>query len=355
MPLLLSPEEHQAVFEANEAPAPVLDLLGAAAFRMAGTALKLGVFEALADGPLSADDVAARAGTHPRGTRLLLDALASYGYVRAGGDGRYGVTEMAEKWMLRASPASFATTVEFWDALLYELWGSLERSVSTGAPPTDWYRWLEENPRTQRSFHAMLGGIAQATAASLVQVVPVPDGPARLLDVGGAHARYALAFCRAHPQLKATVLDFPGALAVGRENAAAEGMGDRVAFEPGDFLCDPLPTGYDVVLLCSIVHGLSPAENRDLLRACFAALRPGGRIVVVEQLEEPQGGQGAIGDAFLRTFSLNMFHLQGAQTYRFGEIAGWLREAGFGPAEAVSVPDALDTAVVAARPAEVGA
>lgn len=352
MPLLLSPEEHQAVFEANEAPAPVLDLLGAAAFRMAGTALKLGVFEALADGPLPADDVAARAGTHPRGTRLLLDALASYGYVRADG-GRYAVTGMAEKWMLRASPASFANTVEFWDALLYELWGSLERSVATGAPPTDWYRWLEENPRTQRSFHAMLGGIAQATAASLVTVVDVPAGPARLLDVGGAHARYAIAFCRAHPALRATVLDFPGALAVGRENAAAEGLADRIDFAPGDFLSDPLPGGHDVVLLCSIVHGLSPAENAALLRTCFDALKPGGRVVVVEQLEEPQGGQGAIGDAFLRTFSLNMFHLQGAQTYRFAEIAAWLREAGFGEAEAVAVPDALDTAIVAARPAEV--
>src|SRR5688572_22147046 len=143
MPLQLSPEEHQALFETHQGPAPMLDLLGAAALRMAATATRLGVFDALAEGPLTVAEVAERTGTHPRGAALLLDALRAHGYVRTheNGDGgeQWENSEASTRWLVRAGKPSFADTLEFWDALLFELWPSLERSLTEGRPPTDWY------------------------------------------------------------------------------------------------------------------------------------------------------------------------------------------------------------------------
>ncbi|HST62263.1 MAG TPA: methyltransferase dimerization domain-containing protein, partial [Longimicrobium sp.] len=81
MPLQLKPDQHQAFFDTHQAPAPMLDLLGAAALRMAAAATRLGVFDTLAQGPLPADEVAQRTGTDPRGTLVLLDALHAHGYV----------------------------------------------------------------------------------------------------------------------------------------------------------------------------------------------------------------------------------------------------------------------------------
>jgi ubiquinone/menaquinone biosynthesis C-methylase UbiE len=170
------------------------------------------------------------------------------------------------------------------------------------------------------------------------------------VDVGGSHAIFSLAFLRAHPGLSATVLDFPGALEVGRENARAEGMEERVELVPGDFLSAPLGGGYDVALLCSIVHGLSPEANTDLLRRVRDALKPGGRVVVVEQTEGGGGApRGAVDEAFMRTFSLNLYHLTGAQTWSFAEIAGWLEAAGFRDASETAVPGSLDRVVQAVR------
>ena len=46
----------------------------------------------------------------------------------------------------------------------------------------------------------------------IVRLAPLPAGARRLLDIGGGHGRYALAFLHKHPELRATVFDSPRAL-----------------------------------------------------------------------------------------------------------------------------------------------
>ena len=60
----------------------MLDFLGAQAFRTVCVAVKLGVFEALSAGPLTAGKAARRVAADERGTTLLLEALDSLGYVK---------------------------------------------------------------------------------------------------------------------------------------------------------------------------------------------------------------------------------------------------------------------------------
>src|SRR5206468_9814434 len=63
-------------------------------------ATKLDVFESLADGPLTAEEVAQRCGTHPRATVQLLNALVGVGclHVRAR---RYGLRRSLRSWALK--------------------------------------------------------------------------------------------------------------------------------------------------------------------------------------------------------------------------------------------------------------
>ena len=79
------------------------------------------------------------------------------------------------------------------------------------------------------------------------------------------------------------------------------------------------------------------------------ALKPGGRVVIVEQTEGGGEPRGPVDDAFMRTFSLNLFHLLGAQTWSFAEIAGWLEAAGFRDPAETAVRGSLDRVVQAVR------
>lgn len=327
MPVPLSPEAARLFLETDQAPAPHLDFLNAASFRTAGAAQRLGVFDALADGPVPVPELAGRLDVSERGLGQLLHALAGFGYVTTGPDG-WANTAKADKW-LRDVPGGYGVVFRFWHTVLTELWSDLEQSVRTGEPAVDFYQWLGERPPVLRAFQTMLSRLADALTPEVLEAVPVAPEHRRLLDIGGGHATYTTAFCQRYPELTATVLDLPEALEIGREAVATAGLTDRVAFRAGDLGSVRFPPEFDLALLFNIVHGMPPERVRELFRAVADAIRPGGRLVVLEPLSDLAGEGGAIGEAFVHTFSLNLFHSQGGQIYGYPELAEWLAEAGF--------------------------
>jgi hypothetical protein len=70
------------------------------------TATKLDIFESLAAGPLTAEEVAQRCGTHPRATEHLLNALVGVGCLQVRG-GRYRLRRSLRSWALKDGKHSF--------------------------------------------------------------------------------------------------------------------------------------------------------------------------------------------------------------------------------------------------------
>ncbi|MEU1877412.1 methyltransferase [Streptosporangium sp. NPDC020072] len=322
MPLYLDPEELR-----YQAPGPHLDLIGAMAFRAAGAAQRLGIFEALTAGPSSAAELAARTGTDPGTLPVLLDGLVGFGYLDRGARGTYANSPMTANSLDRRDPWSYAPALAFWHDLLDELWDGLEETVRTGRPQADFYTWLEGRPRTLRDFQTMLDGMAAGMAPLIAETAPDPGE--RLLDVGGGHARHSVALCQVHPRLTATVVDLPGAIEGGRTRVEEAGLGDRVTLVPGDVTTADLGTGYDTALLFNVCHGFDAAANRALLGRVAAALRPGGTLLVLETFADLPEGTSPVAEAFLRSFSLNLAVTQGGRLHSFADVAGWLAEAGF--------------------------
>jgi precorrin-6B methylase 2 len=164
-------------------------------------------------------------------------------------------------------------------------------------------------------------------ADEVVAKVKLPPSARRLWDIGGGHGLYSIKFCRLYPALSATVFDVPQALEVARGTIGADGMGDRVRVQKGDFWKDDIGTGSDVALLFNVIHIYSPERNTELLRKVAGALNQEGLIVIMEQIASTVSGSTA--KALARLQGLNFFNDLGAKTYGFDEIAGWLTKAGF--------------------------
>jgi SAM-dependent methyltransferase len=326
----------------NLGPAPILDIWGAAGFRIVLAAVRLEVFEALADGPLPSAALAQRLQTDPRGTTLLLNALESLGYVRRQA-AAYANSPMATKWMLRRS-GSFGPGFEFWAANLFRLWDTLEDSLRTGQPALNLYTWIEDQPAVSRAFQEWMIALAGFTSGEVLRLVRLPVRARRLLDVGGGHAAYAIAFCRQYPSLSATVFDRPQALNTARANVAAAGLAERVTLQAGDFLADTLGEGYDVALLFNIVHGFSDEQDRALVKRAAQALRPGGRLVLAEQLAG--GPPGGAAHAIQQILGLSYFHLLEGQLYSFEAVANWMHAAGLASVRRVDSPRLPGTSLV---------
>jgi SAM-dependent methyltransferase len=306
-------------------PQPLLDtqiamLLARAV--MEGT--RLGVFEAIKDGPLTADEIAARCECQPRATRKLLDALAGCEYLRFE-SGRYALSAMARKWLLADSAQPLR------DKMLFQLleWDYIEHVgefLRTGQP-LDFHAGLtrEQWGIYQRGMRS----VAAAWAPEVARRTPVPKGARDLLDIGGAHGLLSVAICRRHPELRAIVLELPEAVEHAAPLLALEGMGERVVHRPGNALTDDLGTeAWDVVLVSSLVHHFDDTTNRALSERIARALRPGG-IFVIQELYRPgspnEAGQiGALLDLYFAVTSRS-------GTWSFEEMADWQREAGLEP------------------------
>jgi SAM-dependent methyltransferase len=324
-------------------PRPLMDTAVAMLLsRTVVTGSRLGVFQALEEGPLAAADVAARCGTDPRATGKLLFALAGARYVEER-EGRYALTPMARKWMLPGAPGSVHDAVlhRVLDTRLME---HAEEFLRTGVP-TDFHRKLtpaewEVYQRGQRSH-------ARWSAPEVARRVPVPKGARRLLDIGGAHGHYAAALCRRHPGLEATILDLPEAVEQGRVLLAEEGLGDRIVHRAGDALTADLGRdAWDVVFVGNLVHHFDEAANGALASRIGRALRPGGAFAVLEIMRSPSGrkaGQvGALTDFFFAVTSA-------AGTWSHEEIASWQRAAGLLPLRPIRLRLAPGYGIQAAR------
>ncbi len=323
MPIQPSFLERLLFFNFNAGPAPVLDIWSGIALRVTLAAVRLGVFESLAEGPLTPERLAEKIGTDPRGMRVLLPALAAIGYV-CEQTGEFANSPMTAKWMLQRT-GNFSAGFEFWAISLFKLMDNLEDSLRTGQPPLNLYEWIETQPEASRSFQEWMVAIAGFAGDEILKHVPVPSGARRLLDVGGGHGRYAVAFCQRYPELSATVFDSPQALKAAEATLAATGTAAHVTLQSGNFLADDLGAGYDVALLFNIVHGFSDEQNRALVTRVGQALNQGGLLVIVEQL----AGRSPLptANATKELLSVSYFHLLGGNIWDYAAVKTWLLAA----------------------------
>jgi SAM-dependent methyltransferase len=330
------------VMRLNMAPRPLLETQMAFTLaRVVMTATRLGLFDALEPGPSTAASVAERCGTAPAATDKLLFALAAADYLKAD-EGRYALTDMTRKWLLRDSPTSLADKLEF----QFLEWDYLERTedyVKTGQPIEIHDSMQgEEWDSYQRGMRSLAGGFA----AEAVRRLPIPRGAKDVLDIGGSHGYYSVALCRRHEGLRAVVLDLPEAIEYAAPLLAAEGMGDRVVHRPGNALHEDLGSqAWDVVFTASLVHHLSDAENRDLAGRVARALRPGGVYAILDAFR-PRTPQDAGQVGALLEFYFALTSQSGTWTPE--EMAEWQRAAGLEPRRPIRLRTAPGAGIQAA-------
>lgn len=306
-------------------PTPMLEPYGIGFGRALMVATKVGVFDALADGPRAATAVAERCGLDARAAEKLLNLLVGMRYLGRSADGTYALKRVARKWLLSDSESSIRDMV-LMKFLEWEWVEGLEAFVRDGKPldvhgtmsTDDWALY-------QRGMRAQ----ASVLAGFLVRRLPMPPNATRMLDIGGSHGYLSVAVCRKYPQLRSEVLDLPEAVEQAAPILAAEGMGERVVHRAGDALTDDLGSEtYDVILMFSLVHHFDAETNRALTARCARALRPGGLLVVGDLMRPESPSRASAMDLF---YDLYFALTSRSGLWSFEEMAEWQRAAGLTP------------------------
>jgi len=294
------------------------------------SAVELGLFTELANGPLTEDELRRRLQLHPRSACDFLDALVALGVLEREND-LYRNTPDADLFLDRNKLSYLGGMLEMANERLYGFWGSLTEGLRTGLPQNEiktggggLFESIYGDPDRLRLFLRGMTGLSMGASKAIAEKFPWADYKT-VVDVGGAQGGLLVQVCLAHPHITGANFDLSVVGPIFEEYVAQNGLSDRLKFIEGNFFEQSIP-GADVITMGHILHDWNLAEKQMLLAKAYEALPDGGALIVFEALIDDERRQNAFG----LLMSLNMLiETPGGFDYTGKDCSQWMREAGF--------------------------
>ncbi|AJE41293.1 O methyltransferase [Streptomyces nodosus] len=264
-------------------------VFGAACAAALRAAARLGVADALGDGPMPVEDLAAAVKTEPRPLRRLLRALSCYGVFTEREDGTFEHTEMSR--LLREDDPNSLRNISLWctEPWTWDAWPQLDEAVRTGRNVVqglygkEFFTYLNEDaPESADVFNRAMTTSSVQSARDVAELLDL-SGSSSVADIGGGQGHVVASLLEKYPSMQGTLLDLPRVV----ENAdprLREGgsLAGRVRIVPGDCR-EAIPVRADVYIIKNILEWDDESTARTL-RNVIGAGRPGARVVVIENL-----------------------------------------------------------------------
>jgi ubiquinone/menaquinone biosynthesis C-methylase UbiE len=299
------------------------------------SAIDLDVFTAIDGGDKTISAIATRCAASERGMRILCDYLSTIGLLTKS-DGTYHLTPESASFLSKLSPAYLGTAARF--LLRPELkrnFDDLTEAVRRGGvPPSGDDSVADENP-IWVEFARSMGPMMVPAAHAIADMVAGTSGTLKVLDIAAGHGLFGITIAQRNPLAQIVAADWPTVLAVASEHARSVQVQDRYRTLPGDAFKVDFPNGFDVALVTNFLHHFDPLTCTNFLKKVYAALRPGGHVVVLEFVPNPD----RVSPPIPARFSLAMLAgTPSGDAYTLAELQHQLEGAGFRNVSAHALP-----------------
>jgi len=309
-------------------------------------ALESDVFSRIAREGRQADvaTIARHAELNPRGLRLLLDACVAVGLLHKEGE-IYVNTTAGLQALVCGAPHDLTRAVRY-NRDVYPAWGRLCELVKTGQPVESPETHLGVDAGRTRRFVLAMHGRALGIGQSVIPLLDL-GGCRRLLDLAGGPGTYAVLMAQANPELTCVTVDLPAVSEVAAELVRDTPVNARVTCRAGDYHTDAYETdAYDAVTIFGALHQESPEMIVKILQHAWVALRPGGRVYVLDMMTDATHTHPAFSALFAVNMALTTYN---GWVFSDDELHGWLRSAGFEACETRPAPPPMPHWLVSAR------
>lgn len=300
--------------------AALFDLMqGFVQSQMLQALVELRILPLLADGPMTAAQVARLSDVPPERMQILLQAGAAMGLLRRRGD----AFTLARRGAALVAIPGLAEMVRHHDVL----YGDLADPVAFIRGQTDpalarFWPYVfgasgPMDPDVTARYSRLMADSQTLVAAEALSHLDL-RGVSRLMDVGGGTGAFLRAVRAQWPGVQLALFDLPAVVAQAALPADVQRHG-------GSFRDDPLPAGADAISLVRVLYDHSDDTVRGLLGRAHAALPPGGQVFVIEPMSggvqpDPQA------DVYFSVYTLAM---RTGRTRSAAEISKLLKDAGF--------------------------
>lgn len=243
---------------------------------------------------LSLEEIVAKTKLPHYGTRVLVEAGLGIGLLIKNND-RYTITKTG---MFILNDAMTKVNMDFTQDVCYEGMFTLKDSIikehSTGlAVFGNWktvYEALAHLPKkAQKSWfdfdHFYSDG-------SFPKVMPLifKDKPKHIFDIGGNTGKFSIQATTYDQDVKTTIFDLPGQLSMAKANVEKSGLNSRISFHEINILdeAQKLPNGPDAIWMSQFLDCFSEDQIVSILKRCHEALRPDGKVYIMETFWDRQ-------------------------------------------------------------------
>ncbi len=296
-------------------------------YEAVSVAVSLGVFKHLRT-PGTPGELAGKLAIDGDVAYYLLKLLAHAGCLTED-RGKFSATPLADAYLHEDSPFylghEFTLTCEYGRQLL----AALSPQTPRNTPEPEWTR---ERLR-QIGVFGMMGSIQSTVEAAELSAAR------RLLDLGGGHGFYSIAFAQKYPQLEVTLFDLPHVASYADNFVREFSLQQRVHTRGGDFLADDIGHGFDAVLCANVLH----SNKRDVLLVKIRqAINPGGQLIIKTRI-------GDVADNLENAATKLLWQAKGGrELFSFAEWQGFLASHGFRNAELAGISGIYATIIAQA-------
>jgi SAM-dependent methyltransferase/DNA-binding HxlR family transcriptional regulator len=250
------------------------------------TAAELGLADALADGPLSCAELAARLNCDQHALSRLVRVLCGEQLLESQPHGSYALTELGAQLQtgkLREL-ARFVGAPFMWQpwANLAEAVRDPSRSAFERATGQSLFDHLDRNPEDAHIYHHAVDAFTRAAARALCDAFDFSDLEC-VVDLGGGLGTVLTELVARYPKLRGVLFDRPQVV---KQAGSIFAEQERIELVSGDFF-EQVPEGADAFIIKHVLHNWDEPQALRILELCTRALKPNGQVLIVESLLLP--------------------------------------------------------------------
>ena len=293
---------------------------------------QINLFDILANGALSFDDLQKQIPLKPAGLRRLLDAAVAIKLLVKRNDDRYALSmmsaplvgnvailemvkhhadfyrDLSDPMALLQGDTSSASLNEYWPYI----------TQAQGAAP--------ENLSAEKvaDYSKLMAHTQSLVTDEIIDAYSMSKHQ-HVLDIGGGQGAFIKRLAGHYPHLRFTLFDIPGVAELSNAHFKEIGLSNRAHAVGGNFFQDSLPKGCDLATLVRVIFDHDDVRVKQLLANVFDALNPGGTLLLAEPMAETKGFE-AMGHAYFGFYLLAMGR---GRPRTEAEIRALLSEVGF--------------------------
>ncbi len=285
------------------------------------TAIEKGVFTRLSESK-TAKELAEEMGTDPRTTEKFLNVLVTLGLL-AKSDKKYANMVDAETFLVEGKSHYIGNLVRITVGSNLLL-SYLDEVLKNGGS-------LQEHSEEYVFDEVQILGHAEGALCYELPIIfdtfkDVTEfaNAKRILDLGGAHGAYSMAFAQKNPMAEVTLFDLPHVIEIAKKFIDRYGMNNQIELVAGDFNNDDIGNGYDLVFVSHVFYQKKGIES--VLDKIYGSLNENGAVVLNHWVVNETRTSPRVSVLFdLYISIMNRDH----HCYTVNEYTNLLEEAGF--------------------------